>query len=73
MTALAIAVPMTRPAMPSGLYSATETMMSTIMFTPASRVGIHGRCTAKKVRVRSRLRPPKGRLNANQNSAIETR
>ena len=48
-------------------------MMSTTMFIAARRVGIHGRCTAKNVRVSSRFRPPNGRLNANQNSAIETR
>ena len=33
------------------------TMMSTTMFSAARRVGIHGRCTAKKVRVSSRLMP----------------
>src|SRR6478672_862173 len=49
------------------------TMMSTTMFIAARPVGIHGRCTAKNVRVSSRLTPPKGRLNANQNSAIDTR
>ena len=43
------------------------------MFSAASRVGIHGRCTAKNVRVSSRLSPPNGRLNANQNSATDTR
>jgi hypothetical protein len=59
--------------MPSGLYSATETMMSTMMFTPASAVGIHGRLSAKKVRVSSRLTPPNGRLNANHSSAIDVR
>ena len=48
-------------------------MMSTTMFIAARRVGIHGRCTAKKVRVSSRFRPPNGRLKANQNSAIETK
>ena len=48
------------------------TMMSTTMLIAARRVGIHGRCTAKNARVSSRLRPPNGRLNANQKSAIET-
>jgi hypothetical protein len=43
------------------------------MFSAARLVGIHGRWTAKKVRVSSRLSPPKGRLKANQNRAIETR
>ncbi len=42
------------------------------MLTAARRVGIHGRWTAKKVLVSSRLMPPKGRLKANQNSATET-
>ena len=57
--------------MPSGLYSATDTTMSTAMFIAARPVGIHGRFSAKKVRVSSRFRPPKGRLKANQKSAIE--
>ena len=47
--------------------------MSTTMFIAARPVGIQGRLSAKKVRVSSRLRPPKGRLTANQNSAIEVR
>ena len=47
-------------------------MMSTMMFNAARRVGIHGLCTEKNTRVSSRLMPPKGRLNANQNSASET-
>ena len=45
------------------------TMMSTTMLIAASLVGIHGRWSAKKVRVSSRLSPAKGRLKANQNSA----
>ena len=48
-------------------------MMSTTMFIAARPVGIHGRLSAKKVRVSSRLRPPNGRLKANQKSAIEVR
>ena len=72
ITTLAATVPMISPAIPSGLYRPTLTMMSTTMFIAARRVGIHGRCTAKNVRVSSRLSPPKGRLKANQNSAIET-
>ena len=48
------------------------TTMSTTMFIAARRVGIHGRCTAKNVRVSSRFSPPNGRLKANQNSATET-
>ena len=54
ITALAAAVPITSPAIPSGLYRATLTMMSTTMFVAASAVGIHGRCTAKNFRVSSR-------------------
>ena len=49
------------------------TTMSTIMLSAARRVGIQGLCTAKKVRVSSRLRPANGRLKANQKSATETR
>ena len=73
MTALAAAVPITSPAIPSGLYSARLTITSTTMFRPASPVGIHGRRRAKNVRVSSRLMPPNGRLTANQNSAVATR
>ena len=73
MTMLATIVPMISPAMPSGLYRPMLTMMSTTMFIAARLVGIHGRCTAKNVLVSSRFKPPKGRLKANQNSAIATR
>ena len=73
ITALAATVPMISPAIPSGLYRPIETTMSTIMFRAASRVGIQGRCTEKNTRVSSRFSPPNGRLNANQNSASETR
>ena len=69
MTTLAATVPITSPAMPSGLYSAIDTITSTIMFSAASLVGIQGRWSAKKVRLRSRLTPANGRLHANQNSA----
>ena len=48
-------------------------MMSTTMLIAASPVGIHGRLTAKNVRVSSRFMPPNGRLHANQNSAIGDR
>ena len=71
MTTLATAVPITRPAIPSGLYRPTLRMMSTIMLIAASFVGIQGRCSAKKVRVISRLTPANGRLQANQKSATE--
>ena len=64
---------MISPAMPSRLYSASETTMSTTMLTVASLVGIHGRRTAKNVRVSSRLAPANGRLIANQTSAIDVR
>ena len=37
------------------------------------RIGFNGRLTAKKARVSSRFKPAKGRLKANQNSAIDTR
>ena len=37
--------------------------------TPASAVGVHGRCRLKNVRVSSRLKPENGRLKLNQNSA----
>ena len=40
--------------------------------TPASAVGVHGRWRLKKVRVSSRLKPLKGRLKQNQNSASAT-
>ena len=73
ITRLAAAVPITSPAIPSGLYSATLTITSTTMFIAARRVGIHGRLSAKKVRLSSRLTPANGRLKANQNSAVETR
>jgi hypothetical protein len=73
MTALATAVPMTSPAMPRGLYRAMLTITSTIMLSAARRVGIQGRLTAKKLRVSSRLMPAKGRLKANQKSAMDTR
>ena len=73
MTMLAAAVPITSPAIPSGLYSAMLTIASTTMFIAASLVGIHGRLSAKNVRVSSRLSPANGRLNENQNSAVETR
>ena len=43
------------------------------MFIAASLVGIQGRWRAKKARLRSRLMPAKGRLKANQKSAIDTR
>ena len=43
ITTLAAIVPMISPAMPSGLYSATLTMMSTTMLIAARLVGIHGR------------------------------
>ena len=43
------------------------------MFIAASLVGIHGRLSAKNARVSSRLIPANGRLNANQNSAMEVR
>ena len=48
-------------------------MMSTTMFIAARRGRDPWTLEAKKVRVSSRLMPPKGRLKANQNSAIETR
>ena len=58
---------------PQRLVRPIETTMSTTMFIAARPVGIQGRWSAKKVRVSSRLSPPKGRLTANQNSAIEIR
>jgi hypothetical protein len=48
-------------------------MMSTTTLMAASLVGIHGRWSAKNVRLSSRLTPAKGRLKANQNSALDTR
>ncbi len=62
-----------QPGDPQRLVEGEQTMTSTTMLSAARRVGIQGRWTAKKVRVSSRFSPPKGRLNANQNSAIETR
>ena len=47
--------------------------MSTTTLIAASLVGIHGRWSAKNVRVSSRLTPLNGRLKENQNSASETR
>ena len=69
----AATVPITSPAIPSGLYRANETIRSTTMLIAASLVGIHGRLSAKNVRLSSRLTPANGRLNANQNSAVEAR
>ena len=40
--------------------------------TPASAVGVHGRWRLKNVLVSSRLKPLKGRLKRNQNSASAT-
>jgi hypothetical protein len=46
--------------------------MLTTRFATDSRVTIHGRWRLKNVRVSSRLMPLNGRLNENQNSAVET-
>jgi hypothetical protein len=42
------------------------------MLITARRVGIHGFCRAKNVRVSSRLTPANGSEIANHSSAIET-
>ena len=43
------------------------------MFIAASLVGIHGRWTAKNVRVSNRFTPANGSENENQNSAVAVR
>ena len=63
---------MTIPAIPIGPYSAIETAVLIARLSAATAVVIHGRCSEKNVRVSSRFTPLVGRLNANQNRAVET-
>ena len=48
---------MIRPAIPSGLYRPIETMMSTMMFSAASRVGIQGRWTREERARQQQVQP----------------
>src|SRR4051794_25281924 len=69
----AVAVPMTGPATPNGLYRANDTRRFRTMLAAARAVGVHGRCREKNVRVSRRLMPANGSENENQNSAVDTR
>ena len=60
MTTVPTTVPITIPAIPNGLYSASDTSAFTVMFRKASAVVAHGCWRLKNVRENSRLTPWKG-------------
>jgi hypothetical protein len=63
---------MTIPAMPNGLYRASETRPLTSMFTKARAVVAQGCWSEKKVRENSRLMPWKGSEIDHQTMAVLT-
>ena len=72
MTSVPATVPITIPAIPNGLYSASGTPALTTMFAPASAVVTHGFWRLKNVREKSRLTPWKGSEIDHQTIAVAT-